>query len=953
MSSTYLSVFTTFSVILWGPICEGLTVNYTIEEEKGPNFYLGRISTSANIRSLPDIKSDTEFQSLRYSLLTTGNHNAQFFTVNERTSDLYTNKTINRDELCRFSASCILQFEVAADTSVSDFFITISIAVNVLDINDNSPTFSSNIVNLELSEATVVGTSVWRDGAEDKDYGNFSVQGYQLSPANTPFSIDTEFYPDGRTQVTLKVQQVLDRETNSSFLLTIFAFDGGTPPRTGSVTINVKVLDINDNKPVFTKLLYNITINEDLPEGTIIIRVHADDADEGPNGEVKYKLSALQSADIPRLFNINATTGDIRITQSLAPENSNKYTIIIEATDQAVSPFSPLTSKAQVIVNVLDTHNTAPEVKLTPIKPKTDGGYVEYAEDSPIGITVAVVKVTDFDSGYNGAVTCSINDDCFLLKSEGNKEFSIVLGKKLDFEVKEWHDVTTTCSDAGSPSLSSSDNFRLHVLDVNDNAPAFTQAVYYVSVEENGPKSSSIIQVHANDDDISDAPNILYSIELSDQYKTMFSIGSKTGLIYVEQTLDRETYPKITFKVLASDNVQPISLTGTAIVEVTVIDKNDNDPVFSSLEFPFNVMENKPPDFLVGKVTALDADSGLNAEITYSMVPVSKEVLPFTVLPNGSIYTTIYLDREMTAKYTFSVMASDKGTPSRSSTAVVIVNVLDENDNPPIFIFPGKETTEITVPYQSLPNTVFATLQAYDPDTSFNSKIMFYMNVSDISKYFALNSYTGQISVTSQLDQSLIGSYDLTLIAVDEGNQENHRSVKLVIIDKATQNMSTQSESQIKYFAIAVAISCVTVVLSVLIVLAICLIKRKERQHQEKIAESVTTCSSLETDSEGSESRFNEVYTRGILQKPNTNSLKKSDKYSNPIKKPFTTVACVEDVRPEVISDSVAIWDWSEQEYGAFSEKNPRNSLPHDSESFSTFSRTKQKNKVHWEASQC
>lgn len=944
MSSKCLSVLLTLLLI---SNCNGIPVNYAIEEEKGPDYYLGKISDGANLRSSPEITSDAEFESLRYNLLSSGNPDAQFFTVNERTSDLYTTKTIDRDELCRFSDTCILQFEVAADTSASDFFTKINIIVNILDINDNEPSFPSEVVNLSLSEATVLGTSAWKEGADDRDHGTFSVQQYQLLPTDTPFAIETEFYADGRTQVTLKVNQNLDREINSSFTLTIMAVDGGLPPKSGSVTINVQINDINDNAPKFAKSIYNITINEDLPENTVILKVHADDQDEGSNGEVIYKLSTLQSADIFRLFRIDLQTGDIRITQSLTQEESKQFKIIVEATDKAPSP---LTSQAQVIVHVLDTHNTAPEVTVTTISSKINDEYVEFSENTNIGITMAIVLVTDHDSGYNGAVTCTLNDDHFYLKSEGDNEYNIVLGNSLDREINEWHEIVTTCSDAGSPRLSSSGSFRLHVLDVNDVPPVFTQVLYKINVEENGPKSVSVVQVHANDNDATAEQNVLYSLELAEDYKDIFSIDSTNGLIYVEQSLDREIYPSITFKVLATDN-QPHPLTGSAMVEVTVLDVNDYDPVFTPSEFQFTVPENRPPDISVGRVLAVDADSGINAELQYTLLPMSSEAPPFRVLSNGTILTMMYFDREMTAQYTFSVMASDKGSPSRSSTAKVIVNVHDENDNPPIFIFPGKETDEIRVSYQSLPNTVIATIQAYDPDTSFNSHISYIMNGSNVLENFELNTHTGQFSVTSQLDQSDIGTYDLILTAVDDGEQEHQRSVKLVIIDKATVAAS-QSESEIKYFAIAVAISCITIVLSVLIVLAICLIKRKERQHHEKIAESVTTCSSLETDSEGSDIRFGDVCTRGILHKSNTNSLKRNDQSSkpNPIKKPFTTVVSVDEVIPEVISDSVEIWDWAESEYS----RNTGQSLPHDLEPFSTFSsKTKQKNKVHWQASQC
>ena len=124
MSSKCSSVFVAISMILLKvSICERVTVNYAIEEEKGTDYYLGRISTGAKLRDFPEINSDAEFESLRYSLLTSGNIHAQYFTVNERTSDLYTNKTINREELCRYSNDCILHFEVAVKHNSSLFIV--------------------------------------------------------------------------------------------------------------------------------------------------------------------------------------------------------------------------------------------------------------------------------------------------------------------------------------------------------------------------------------------------------------------------------------------------------------------------------------------------------------------------------------------------------------------------------------------------------------------------------------------------------------------------------------------------------------------------------------------------------------------------------------------------------------------------------------------------------------
>lgn len=847
-----------------------LEISYVIEEEQGQDLYLGNVAADAQL-----ITGNGSEPELRYSLLTSGNPDALLFHINERTSSLFTASVLDRDAICPFTSSqCILDFEVTAISPINDFFSKIEVHVTLLDINDNKPTFPESTIIMEISENSGQGKSFPLDGATDEDKGQNAVQSYRIETDNVPFTLETTDVADGRTLLRLIVSHELDRETQSTYTIDIVAIDGGVEPKTGTVTLLITITDVNDNPPKFPQSVYNRTISEDIVPNSVILTLNATDPDENENGRVLYRLSTHQSEEIRRLFKVGLTTGELSAINSLIDERSQSYRIIVEASDNATQP---LISQAEVFLNILDTHNNAPEITVNVLSQTFT--YAEVSESAPVNTVLAIVTVKDPDNGPNGMVSCSIKDPNFKLVYDHPYEYNFVQNKILDREMIEWHTVSVECHDYGTPSLNTSARILVRVLDINDNPPQFSKAIYYVNVPENDLANIGILQVQATDYDIVSPTSFNYSLDLAEEYRTFFRIVRTSGVIMALVPLDRETTPRITFSVYAEDGGSP-SLTGTALVEVNVIDRNDNSPRFTPTSFEFTIPENQLPNVSVGKLVAHDNDAGDNGEVTFSLASHYDIYLPFEVLRNGTVLGTRTLDRELLSSYNFTVVAYDHGLSPLTSSAEVMVVIQDINDNAPIITFPSIGGDMLYLTSDTLPNTVIATIKAYDNDADENAKLSYFVQSNNSTRLFAVNKFTGQLSLTRGIVRSDLGTYDLSVLVQDGGQppRSRFRTLSVVISDSMSRS-SEDSSTKIKYFAIAIAISCVTIVLSILIILAICLIRRRDRQRDAKYPESVSTNSTIDAAPEqiNPDIKINGVYTREAIHKTLTDTLTRSN----------------------------------------------------------------------------
>ena len=803
-------------------------IQYTVTEESGQNVEVGSVGEDAGLNG--EVGTIAEYLALRYSLLVNGNKDAEYFVINETTGHLYTSQSLDRDTICAFQKKeCHLIFEIIAQSAMGSFF-KVKVDVLLLDINDNSPSFDDDIVSLSISEATKINSSISLNGAQDPDFGSNSIQSYRIVSIDSPFEAKSDTSTDGRSVLRLIVKRALDRESIPSYMLQVLAFDGGNPRKSGSLTVNISLIDVNEFAPVFSKQTYNVTIYEDHPVARSILTVSALDPDGGINGEIKFSLSALQSAEILSRFSINESTGDMHLKTDLIDDSKDSYRIIVEASDSAKQP---MLSQAQIFIKVIDNHNNAPKIDIDLL---SDSPYAEVSEHASQGAAVALVAVTDRDTGANGLVTCNVLNENFRIQKYDNMEYKIVVFTSLNREIHEQYDVTVLCQDAATPPKSAFSTFTVLVLDENDNAPRFLQNNYHAHISENNAIGVTAVRVSATDIDKGDNAIIRYSLSPSNNEK--FNINPITGVVYVNFRLDRETMEKYSFQVLAKDMGTP-TLTGTAVVNIIVQDLNDNEPIFGQDNFQFYVHENQPPNYSVGRIQAIDLDSGENGRVVYSILPIpphDEMSLPFMLSSGGHIRTSAPLDREQTSQYSFRLKVKDNGSPSFENTVVITVNVIDDNDNSPVFTFPTKMENSVSISYQITLNSIITTLQASDNDTGVNSKLTFFTNDKNISNIFLLNSLTGDIYLVKDLHLSDVGTYSFEVQVQDGGGASSRHSSQVLTIKITDEVLNTGTR---RYAVIAICISVVTVFIAVILVFVIYLLRRYDQRKTEKFNKQI------------------------------------------------------------------------------------------------------------------
>ncbi|CAL8354922.1 unnamed protein product [Merluccius merluccius] len=529
------------------------------------------------------------------------------FRVNQDDGILYVNRKIDREEVCERSKACVIELKTVLENPLEVHYVP----VEVLDVNDHAPTFPENEKLLEISESALPGARFQLHAAHDADSGLLSVQQYKLSP-NEHFRLEVKDRGEDRKIPILILQKSLDRESVKTHNLLLTAIDGGKPPKSGEIKITIEVVDVNDNHPVFTKESYSVQLQENTAIGTTIIQVNATDPDEGANGEVLYSFSNDVHGKVRGYFDLNSITGEITVSGVLDFEERNRYEIDIQASDKGVGTF---TTDKSVIIDIIDVNDNAPEIEVMSYSKALP-------EDSKSGTTVAVITVKDSDSGINGKVMCSINQDVpfTLTPSVQTNMYSVVTKTLLDREKQSQYDVTITAKDAGEPNLASEKTIQIDISDVNDNSPQFVLSPYTFYLTENNSPGDSIFKVQATDQDEGNNALISYHIFRGGEnlLSSFLNMNSENGDIVALKSFDFETLKTFKFQVVATDSGSP-SLSSNVSVNVFLLDQNDNPPVIlhpvssnGSAEGVEEVPRNVPAGHLVTKVRAYDADIGYN-----------------------------------------------------------------------------------------------------------------------------------------------------------------------------------------------------------------------------------------------------------------------------------------------------------------------------------------------------
>ncbi|XP_075715461.1 protocadherin gamma-C5-like [Rhinoderma darwinii] len=655
-------VVCSFLLCSWGWVSGQL--RYSIVEESEPGTLVGNVAQDLGIKRAEISQRRIHLTSEKYP---------KYFSINQGNGGFVVKDRIDRESLCGSSPRCLLQLEVVAENPVELF----SLEIEILDINDNPPTFSTNDRIIEVTELVASpGTWFALEIAKDLDVGVNGVSQYTLN-TNPYFSLSVKNRKDGTLIPQLILEKVLDREEKQEHNLILTAIDGGEAARSGTCRLTIVVLDINDNPPVFNQSIYKVSIRENLPLKSVILTLNATDQDDGANGEIHFAFDDHTSESAREIFSLNEQTGEIYINELVDFENQNFYELSIKATDKG---FPKLKGSCIVQVEIEDVNDNSPQIIFTSVTNNIP-------ENSPFGDVVGFLNVRDKDSGKNGEIKLDLSPNVpFKIRHLKNR-FALVTDGNLDREEISQYTIELTASDLGSPPLYSKTSVTLSVSDINDNAPVFTQSTYNAFITENSDPGTLLCTVSATDLDEGVNSDLVYSIVESQidgsSVSSFVYIHSSDGNIYAQRSFDYEHIQVLQITIKVEDSGSP-QLSSTVPVFIFILDTNDNPPTLLYPEHSEDliVQERIPKStsagYLVTKLSAVDLDSGHNAwlfftlidPINYSSFQVSKHT--------GEVRTVRGLQETENMEQQLVISIGDQGNPPLSTTVTVLVSIADD-----------------------------------------------------------------------------------------------------------------------------------------------------------------------------------------------------------------------------------------------------------------------------------
>uniref|UniRef100_A0A8C6M1U7 Cadherin domain-containing protein n=1 Tax=Nothobranchius furzeri TaxID=105023 RepID=A0A8C6M1U7_NOTFU len=489
---------------------------------------------------------------------------------------------------------------------------------------------------------------------------------------------------------------------------------------------------------------------------------------------------------------LNYNTGELIVQERIDREGlcSKKVSCVMK---QELVLENPLEIH-RVNIHVQDINDNSPQFKEGSLK-------LEIRESAAKGATFLLDEAHDADIGDNAVQGYSLQqNDYFKLnvksKGAGRKYSELVLEKELDREEKKEVILLLTALDGGSPQRSGTVVIHVTVLDANDNAPVFSQAVYKASLPENSPLDTVVLTVTAADADEGVNGEVIYGFDHVSDENQMFSLHPKTGEVKVAGAIDYEKESKYEMQISAKDG---LGLASHASVLVEIIDVNDNPPVIYLKSLSNPVPENAPPGTEVGIINVQDRDSEKNRQVGIINVRCSiQQNVPFKLVPSiknyYSLVTTGQLDRELVSDYNITISATDEGSPPLSSSKTVQLSVADINDNPPVF---EEQSYSAYVSENNKPGSTLCSVSARDPDWRQNGTVIYSLlpaevNGASVSSYLSVNGDTGVIHAVRSFDYEQLRSFKVHVMARDNGSPPLSSNVTVSVFVSDVNDNSPQ-----------------------------------------------------------------------------------------------------------------------------------------------------------------
>ncbi|XP_040297537.1 protocadherin gamma-B1-like isoform X18 [Bufo bufo] len=521
------------------------------------------------------------------------------------------------------------------------------------------------------------------------------------------------------------------------------------------------------------------SINEELRKGSIVGNL-AKDLQLNVNDLSRRKVQIVSDWS-EKYFSINLDNGNLYIADRI-----DRETLCKSAAD-CVLTFDVLVENPlnffSVKINIQDINDNPPTFVHETLT-------LEMSESTSPGARFVLQKAEDIDVGVNKlkSYMLSANQNFALgekISSDGSVFPELILEKPLDRETQNKHELILTASDGGNPIQTGTALITIIITDFNDNSPVFTHDVYKVSVRENIPVDSTILQVSASDEDEGINAQITYSFSTNEKHIIQtFAINPRNGEIKVKEYLDYEENQCFEISVQAKDSG---GLAAHAKVLIEVSDENDNAPDIAITSSSDLIPEDSAPGTVVALIKIQDRDSGENGEVQCMI----KGDLPFELISSASnfykIVTKSSLDRERASSYNITIQASDKGSPEMTSRKVFRLEISDVNDNAPLF---EKLSYTAFIPENNFPGASIFSIQARDMDIEENSKIAYSImsrsSEDPMSSYISMNPVTGVIYAQMSFDYEKHKEFNINIIAKDNGSPSLNSStiLRIYIVDQ-------------------------------------------------------------------------------------------------------------------------------------------------------------------------
>ena len=696
-----------------------------------------------------------------------------------------------------------------------------NVEISIYQVNKNSPLISvSHLPHVvEHAHAHIYAIITVTD-VDEGPSGIIDYVGVEKGDPDNIFSITSG---SNANEYNLIVLKTLDRETAPyGYNLTLRASDKGTPSRHSKVELHVSIEDINDHKPEFPQATYSVSLNEEAPPNTPVLRLFATDTDEGKNGEITYNITGGNFHDD---FWINSATGHIYSKSWLDAEKKSHYALTITAKDQATNAQAKFSSTT-VKINLLDANDNIPNFGIADEEVYMD-------ENEPIGSYVSRVTANDFDTSENSFISYSLANRNQVPFTIDSFDGVIRTTKVLDYETeRKTYILHIRASDWGEPlRRESQTSIKVIVNDVNDNRPQFLRNSCTGWIASTTPVGSPIVSFKAVDLDT----RSVVTYRIANHYEqNCWSINKRSGLLTLNCDLKtnvlRDSRSKLVIVNVTATDGQYMSEANSLALKIVddtydtpdelynSLDsnqikckhtnvavehmsaeinshknnmdaikyknsdpketKNFHSPIFSDdLSQVLNIPENSLVGSELFSVKATDQDVGYDGMVVYSISNGDVDSIFEINMYSGTVILSSSLDRERTSHYMLNITAYDLGNEHFSASINISIKVLDINDNVPKF---SRISYRLYLPENTRNGTSVARISAYDPDENENSHISFEMVTS--VKEFKLDPDTGILKVSASLDREKQEKFLLKIRAWDNGFPERLYSSSQIFI---------------------------------------------------------------------------------------------------------------------------------------------------------------------------